>query len=266
MREPVDLYAAERAIDAVLSIQQVVKAVWTLARAQQPRVEAAASDASAYLDRVEELVERFARRSFEQTQGSPMWVVVGPERPFCGGLARQLIEQLPAEGSLLLVGRRLTEAVPPSGPIRDRVASSLPAAAGPEELDRCARQVAAALLDLAHAGPVGILHPKDGGSGLERTVLLAAGPLESERAPETYSASAVVLGTALQEAVSGRLVVALAEGLRSEVRARLQAADAARQSGEKRLASLRQRWRVLRQESITAELVELFAGRLSEPA
>jgi F0F1-type ATP synthase gamma subunit len=58
--------------------------------------------------------------------------------------------------------------------------------------------------------------------------------------------------------------VGLAEGLRTEVRARLVAADAARQGCDHALKTLRQQWRVLRQEAITGELLELFSGRLAE--
>jgi hypothetical protein len=262
--EPKDLHAAERALDAVTAIRQVVQAVWTLARAQQPRVEAAVGEASAYLGWVEELVARFAGDPSEEAPGSALWVVVGPERPFCGGLARQLLEQVPWQGSLLLVGRRLADAVPTVGPLHSRIVSSLPAAAGPEDIDHCARRVAATLLELDHAGPVGMLHPAEGGTDLQRAPLLAAGPRKPRLAPETYSPPETVLAAAIHEALSGRLVVGLAEGLRTEVRARLLAADAARQGCDRKLETLRQQWRVLRQEAITSELLELFSGRLAE--
>jgi hypothetical protein len=262
--QPKDLHAAERALEAVAAIRQVVQAVWTLARAQQPQVEAAAGEASAYLGWVEELVARFGGDSAKEAPGSALWVVVGPERPFCGGLARHLLERVPPEGSLLLVGRRLADAVPAVGPLLVRIVSSLPAAAGPEDIDPCARRVAAALLELDHAGPVGMLHPAEGGSELLRAPLLAAGPRHTHLAPETYSTPETVLAAAIHEALSGRLVVGLAEGLRTEVRARLVAADAARQGCDHALETLRQQWRVLRQEAITGELLELFSGRLAE--
>ena len=262
--EPKDFHAAERALDAVAAVRQVVQAVWTLARAQQPRVEAAAGEASAYLGWVDELVARFGGDPQEETAGSVLWVVVGPERPFCGGLARRLLEQVPQQGSLLLVGRRLVDAVPAGGLLHSRIVSSLPAAAGPEDIDPCARRVAATLLELDHAGPVGMLHPANGGSDLQRAPLLAAGPRNARLALETYSPPETVLATAVHEALSGRLVMGLAEGLRTEVRARLLAADAARQGCDRKLEVLRQQWRVLRQEAITGELLELFSGRLAE--
>ncbi|MBW2271279.1 MAG: F0F1 ATP synthase subunit gamma [Deltaproteobacteria bacterium] len=261
---PRDLQAAERALDAVAAIRQVVQAVWTLARAQQSRVEEAAGEASAYLGWVEELVGRFGGDPPEEAAGRALWVVVGPERPFCGGLARRLLEQVPRQDSLLLVGRRLADAVPAVGPLHSSIVSALPAAAGPEDIDPCARRVAATLLELDHAGPVGMLHPADGGSDLQRAPLLAAGPRHTRLALETYSPPETVLAAAIHEALSGRLVVGLAEGLRTEVRARLVAADAARQGCDRKLEALRQQWRVLRQEAITGELLELFSGRLAE--
>ena len=261
---PRDLHAAERALGSVGAIRQVVQAVWTLARAQQARVEAAAGETSAYLGWVEELVARFGGDGSQEVAGRALWVVVGPERPFCGGLGRHLLAQVPQEGRLLLVGRRLADAVPAEGPLHRRVLASLPAAAGPEEIDSCARRVAAALLEIDHVGPVGMLHPTDGASELRQAPLLAARPLDTRRAPETYSHPETVLAAAVHEAVSGRLVVGLAEGLRSEVRARLLAADAARQGCDRKLEVLHQQWRVLRQEAITGELLELYSGRLAE--
>lgn len=261
---PRDLPAAERALDAVTAIRQVVQAVWTLARAQQPRIEAAAGEASTYLGWVEDLIARFAGDPPEQPPLHTLWVVAGPERPFCGGLARRLLEQLPQEGPLLLVGRRLADAVPVVGPLQERIVSSLPAAASPEDIDSCARRVARALLDLDHPGPVSMLHSADGGTELQRAPLLAGRRVQARLGPETYSPAATVLEAAIHELLSGRLVVGLAEGLRTEVRARLLAADAARQGCDHKLEGLHQQWRVLRQEAITGELLELFSGRLSE--
>ena len=69
----------------------------------------------------------------------------------------------------------------------------------------------------------------------------------------------------MHEAVAGRLSLGMAEALRSEVRARLMSADAARHGTDRKLADLRQQWRVQRQESITSELLELYSGRLANP-
>ena len=88
MNEPQgDLHSVERSINSVEAIRQVIGAVWTLARAQQQRVEAAAFEASAYLEWVDGMVARFAVARLDEEPGSVLWVVLGPERPFCGGLA-----------------------------------------------------------------------------------------------------------------------------------------------------------------------------------
>lgn len=262
--EPKDLHAAEHAVRAVEGVRQVVQAVWTLARAQQQRAEQAAIEASNYLEWVDQLVARFTLERVEVAGRTALWIVVGPERPFCGGFARRLLDQVPEQGSLILVGRRLMDAVPTTGSLRDRLLTSLPAAAGPEEIDRCARRIASTLVEIDYSGPVSLLHPVAGGTDLASVPLLVASSLDSQSAPETYSPAATVLASAIHEALSGRLVVGLAEALRSEVRARLLAADAARQGADRRLEDLRQGWRVLRQEAITSELLELFSGRLGE--
>lgn len=259
-----NLQAVERSIDAVTAIRQVVGAVWTLARAQQRRVEYAAGEGLAYLRWVQEFVARFAVEDLKEAGGGALWVVLGPERPFCGGLARRLIEQVPSEGALLLVGRRLADAVPLEGAVRGRVVASLSGAASPEEIDSSARRVAAKLLEIEHEGPIGLLYPIEGGTTLTSTLLVGAVPRSSGEIPETYSAVTTVLSAAMQEAVSGRLVLGSAEALRSEVRARLIAADAARQGCDRELEGLRRQWRVQRQEAITSELLELYSGHLVE--
>lgn len=260
---PGDLRAAERALESVRAIRQVVHAVWTLARAQQPRLEAAAGDASAYVSWVEELVDDLGGTGDADGSDVVLWVVVGPERPFCGGLARRLLEQVPPRGKLVLVGRRLVDALTDRDPIRARVVSRLSAAVGPEDVDSRAREIAAALLELDVDGPVSMLHPLDGGTTLHAAPLLPGAGAAARGGPETYSPPSVVLGAAVHEALSGRLIVGLAEGLRTEVRARLVAADVARQDCDRRIEALTHQWRVLRQDAITGELLELVAGRLA---
>ncbi|MCB9676104.1 MAG: F0F1 ATP synthase subunit gamma [Alphaproteobacteria bacterium] len=260
---PHDLARVEQKIAAVGAVHQVMRAVWALARAQQPQVEAAAAEATAYLDVAEQIVERLAGRpaTADVPSDHVLWVLVGPERPFCGPLARMLIEQLPETGPVGLVGHRLHEVAAQDAALDARVAFRVPAASTPDELGHRAEQLATAIL-AAEQRTVVVLHPERGGPELHRTVLLAGSREPAEDPPETFLPPAEVLAAAVLEAVAGRLAVALVEALRAEVRARLVAAEAARTSCDRRIADLSQHWRALRQGQITEELIELTAGRI----
>ncbi len=259
---PRDLAAVEARMASITAVQQVMSAVWALARAQQPRVEAAAAEATAYLDVAEQIVERLA--------GSPkidltddddvLWVLVGPERAFCGPLARMLLQQLPATGALGLVGHRLREVAAQEPDLLERVVFTVDAASTPDELGLRADALATAILNAGRT-TVMLLHPDQGGPELHRSVLLAAARATAAEPPETFLPPHEVLEAAVLEAVAGRLAVALVEALRAEVRARLVAAEAARSSCDRRLGDLTQTWRALRQGAITQELIELTSGR-----
>ena len=96
---------------------------------------------------------------------------------------------------------------------------------------------------------------------LRRAVLLGGARARRYDAPSTLSPWEDVLRAAVFEAVTSRLAVGAVEALRSEVVARVAAADQARTAAERELDELQQAWRVARQEQITSELVELVAGR-----
>jgi F0F1-type ATP synthase gamma subunit len=72
-----------------------------------------------------------------------------------------------------------------------------------------------------------------------------------------------VLESAVSESVTGRVTVALAESLRSEVQASLIAAGAARQAGERRQEELHREIATVRQEQTTRELLEIVASHLT---
>lgn len=257
---PRDLPSAERRMAAVGAVGQVMQAVWALARAQQPKVEAAAADAATWLDWAEEIVDRIAGAPADEDSADKLWVLIGPERAFCGPLARGHLDQLPAVGELGLVGGRLAEVASLDPDLQERVRFVLPAAATADEIPGRASDLAQAVLTHAHGRSVSLLHA-DGGTPRLRVGRLLTGARQPvlER-PETYSPVAEVLEAAVLQAVTGRLAVALAEALRAEVRARLVAADAARRACDRELEELTHAWRVLRQENITQELIELSAA------
>lgn len=257
-----DLGSVERRMGSISAVQKVVSAVWALARAQQPRVEAAAAEATAYLDVAESIVSRMAGPASTEPEDEHdvLWVVVGPERAFCGPLGRMIIDQLPPTGVIGLVGHRLLEVAEQDPELQARVVFRLSAASTPDELGQRAEALATAVLS-AQRSTVFLLHPNQGGPELHRSVLLSSARRAVEEPPETFLPAIEVLEAAVLEAVSGRLAVALAEALRAEVRARLVSAEAARTSCDRRLTELNRAWRTLRQGAITEELIELTAGR-----
>ncbi len=258
---PRDLREAERRIDATGAVAQVMNAVWALARAQQPAAEASAAEAATYLDQAERIIERLAGPPPDVDDSDVLHVLVGPERPFCGPLARTLLEQLPPAGRVGLVGARLAEVAALDPAMAARVVFTVPAAAMADEIPLCTEPIAAAILAHARAGAVHLLHP-DAGTPRLRVGRLLTGPRPpAPRPPELLSPQGDVLEVAVQEAVAGRLAVGLAEALRAEVAARLAATDAARRACQREVDDLTQQWRILRQESITMELIELSAAR-----
>lgn len=259
------LQGIEARLRAVDAVGDVVRAVWAIAQAQHPRAEAAVAEASAYLDWVDAIVERVAGRPLRGRDGTDdpaaLTLAVGPERAFCGALARECADALPAAGRLGLVGRRFADAVTARPALRARVVFTLPGPGSVDEFEPVAEAAAAAVLH--HAGPhaVWVQHPRDGRVAGERALLLpapgAAGP---GRLPDHFSPPDTLLADAARERATGRLVSALAEALRAEVRARVAATEHARHAIDERRGGLERSLRVLRQEGITAELLELFAG------
>lgn len=257
---PLDLAAIERRIAAVSSVRQVVNAIWALARAQLPQVEAASAEASTYLQWVDAVVDRLAGAPTRGDERAALTVVLGPERPYCGTLPRSIIDQLPAEGELGVVGRRLAEAIESDRLVRQRVRFSLPGPVTHEEAEPVARAVAAEVLDRAPRRTVTVLCPAPTGRALQRVTLLGGVRAPVGIAPETLSPFDAVLAAAVREASSSWLTVLLMQTLLAEVRARVVAAESARSACDAQLDEIRGAWRVARQEAITSEILEVVSG------
>ena len=95
---------------------------------------------------------------------------------------------------------------------------------------------------------------------MHRAILLAGSRKPLARPPETLSPVGVVLEAVVAELATGRLVVGLAEALRTELRARASAAAAASQACDRKVEELGRAVRVARQEAITRELLETVAA------
>jgi F-type H+-transporting ATPase subunit gamma len=264
MDELRDLAQLESRITSVQAIEQVMRAVWALARAQHPQALEAVSSAGEHLAWVEEVVDRLAGPPQPAPEQATLWVVLGPERSFCGSLARQVLEAIPEGGALGLVGRRLVDMAATEPGLDARVRFRLPGAAAVGELNAVAQEVARAILANSAGLEVTLLYPTARRPGLARRRVLAGARAPLRAPPETFSPPEVVLEAAVSEVAAGQLVVGLAETLLTEIEARIAASEAARKVCEGQLKELGDRWRVMRQERITEELVELSAARLGE--
>ena len=259
--EAPDQSTIERRIAAVQGVRQIVHAIGALARAQLPLAESATGQATLYLDAVDGILHRLVEAPEDATSRDQLLVVVGPERAFCGALAQRILEQVPAAGALGIVGRRLGEAIALDAELKVRVRFEMPGAVSHEDAEIVATHIAQAVLAVGDGRQVDVLHPTSGRSDLHRSVLLRKSHQPLRRSlPETYSPLDTVIRAALREAMTGRLALAVSEAHRSEISARVLAAEQMTKACDDKLERLRQDWRVARQEQITNELLEVVAG------
>ena len=258
-----DVSRIESRLSAVRAVAGVVRAIWALSQAQLAQVESFSLHASIYLDWVDELVTRLAGPPVEPAAQQTLHVVLGPERPFCANLPAEVVRALPSDGVIGVCGRRLREAVADVPAHAARVVFETEGPTSVDDLDRIVERLAQLALEHGRDRRVVIAYPQTGASGL-RTVTLLSGPRSpnSVRPFDTYSPIERLLERAIAESVSGRLRVALAQALRTEVRTRATAAENARHGVERQERALTSTLRILSQEQITNELAELFAGQL----
>lgn len=249
----------QRRMTAVRAVRQVVHALWALSRAQLPHVERATESAREYRRWVDRVLERVSGPPVPGVRRQGFAVVLGPERPYCGGLPRVILAQIPEGVPLGLVGRRLREIAEGSPSLRARVVFSLPGAVAHDEHETVGHAVAEAVLQHARGAAVDLYYPRPGGA-LSRAVLLAESHSPSPDPPETYSPLRTVLDSALAEALSARLTVAVAQTLHAEVLARSAAAERAVSACDRKLTEMEGAYRVARHRQITGELLEVVAG------
>jgi F0F1-type ATP synthase gamma subunit len=265
MRERREQSAIEGSLRAVRAVGGVVQALWAVARAQLPRVEEAVAETTGYLDELDRLVDRIAGPRQPVPEARSLTVLLGPDRAFCGPLAHRLLAARPAEGPLGLVGTQLAERAAELPDVAPRVRFRVAGPSGVDEIDAVARALATALLEAAADAPVELLRLAPDGEGVRRQVLLGPRDAPDQGAFHLLSPAERVLEAALHDAVSGRVRIAVAEALRTEVRARIEVAERARRAIDDRRDRLELDLRLLRDERITTEIVELQAGLLERP-
>lgn len=262
---PPDITRIERRLSSVRAVSGIVQAIWALSKAQLAQVEEFSQEATLHLDWVDEVVARVAGpQLMPHPAAATLHVVLGPARSFCGRLARDTARALPADGPLGICGQRLLDQVQARSELRTRIVFGLAGPSSVDDLESVSAQLAYEVLTHGQGRPVALLYPCVGASGL-RSVSLLSGPraLRSHWDFEAYSSEERLLEVAVSESVTGHLRVGLAEALRSEVRARAAAAEAAKQAVERQRDALTSSLRVLQREQITAELAELYAGHLT---
>ncbi len=261
--EDADMTILERRASAVRAVRQIVHAIWAVARAQLPLAQAAAAEATAYLDWVDLTLRRFTEASEEQASGQSVHVVIGPERPYCGSLPAKLLAQIPPDGELGLVGTRFVEVARRDANIRKRVLFTTRGPSSPDEAAEVAQGIGLAVLSQPKPGRVELHHPTGGGSILHGAVLLHESPRRRTVVPPTFASVDEVVSAAVRQSVASRIAVGVAEAFWSEVQSRIVTADSARRACDDQLDELTVAWRTARQEQITTELLEVVAARLA---
>ncbi len=261
MTETVELAQLESSLRAVDAVGSVVHAVWALAKAQLPRAEEVVQEGAQYLDWIDAVVDRIAGPPREVGLGEPLTVVIGPERAFCGPLARSTADSIPRAGPIGLVGSRLSEVAMRDPAVRARVVFALASASSVDELAETSAQLAGAVLEHGADARVDVVHLR--GRGTHRVILLATEREVRALEHELYSPVEVLLRAAVHESVTGRLRLALAETLLVELRARVLATERARRAARERRDALEASWRIGQRDQVTRELMELTTALLA---
>lgn len=205
--------------------------------------------------------------------GTEVRIVIGAEQGFIGSLNDRIVDEALRRprahvSHWLLVGTRLVSACAERGLAE---AWSAPMAAHPAAVPRLAARVSdalyARLADGERATRVTVTYALPGESRL-RVVQRTLIPFDFARfdvpqralPPLVNVAPARILAGLVGLYVSFELCEALMLAFAAENEARVRAMLAARTNVQERLASLSQQYRAMRQDEITAEIVELTTG------
>lgn len=256
-------------------LSRVVTAMRSLAAAQVQEAERALPGIRRCADIVSNAITRtrsLLGASVASLDAPPRLVVVCSERGFVGGFNERLIEHAAtmsetAAGHTWIVGTRGVQLA------RSRwfaIEWTMPMASHARGVFEAARALAGEIEQRLARGELGELailatrHPPGESAAIERRALLPLPPSEGRDAaalpPLHHLAPVELLARLVGEYVAGELARALMESFASENAARLQAMEAARHHISDKLSDLRGAANRMRQEEITAELLDVNTG------
>ncbi|MCF4167598.1 F0F1 ATP synthase subunit gamma [Zavarzinia compransoris] len=262
-------------IDGIAQLGMVVNAMRGIAaaRAQQARGQVAAIDAHAALiagaiGRALSLTP--AGPPPAQETGRPVLILFCAEQGFAGTFNEKILDAVAGEAAgadLFLVGSRGMALATERG-LRPRWTQAMPAHS--PAIPKLAAHIVATLEAPIAAGTVTRLDAvfavwrPSGGTVLERRRLLpfdfGAFPVSAAPPPLVQIPPERLLAALADDYVHAQLSAAALHAFAAENEARMEAMANARSQIERQLADLRATRRRIRQEEITAEIIELSAG------
>ncbi len=264
MGERVDEVAAR--IDSLDRLGAVISAMRGVAAARVRQAEAQIQAVDRYAATIAEALGRAAALLPDpppEPGGPPLVVAFLAQQGFAGGFSGRVLDSLDASGAnLVLLGTRGATLAEERG-VHPALRFALPTRASgmPRFADGLARSLpmdGRAVIDVVYAAA-----GSGSGSTVTRRRLFpfpVAGNLPPSRTPLLNLAPEAVLAALLGEALLAGLVQAALHSLNAETMARMLAMAAAEGQTERRLVALQAEERRVRQETITAEIVELTSG------
>lgn len=265
-------------IDSIAQLREVVIAMRSLAAVRMSQATELLDGARRYAD----IIAAALSQALLLTGGAPppprdnrpALLLFATEHGFVGGYGEALATaaaKAAGDGPLLVIGRRGARTLGELGHQPDWAMAMAPHAAG---VPLVARQAAAELGRRFLAGEFtrlevmfGRLEPGGGWSIAHDTLLppdfSRFRPIAARVAPLHHLAPADLLAGLVEEYLLADLVRAATESLAAENAARLRAMTTAADNIERKLDDLRAEERVMRQEQITDELLDVLNGALA---
>ena len=278
------LSEVEGRIGTVRQLNAVISAMRGIAAARSREARARLDGVQAYASAVGTAIgtalglaaDRGAAASGHDQPDAHVFIVLCGQQGFAGSFNDRVLDRVTDHlGSshieILLVGDRGAMVAAERGLTGDLVA---PMVVHADEVPALANRITEALyrrLEATHATRVTVVHAVPGPTGAIEIVERALLPFDFTRfhvtpariAPIVTLAPDQLLDQLAEEYVYAELCAAVMLSYAAENEARMQAMIAARSNVERKLDELVGSYRTLRQEEITAEIIELSAGAIS---